>query len=91
MMLILKTATNDKTVECRKTSYLVIALLLNKLPTSVLQDYEAELVQHLINGLSDDNQEIVDKCLELVSEVGCNLRKLDNAMELEQTKTADAI
>lgn len=91
MLPILKIVTNDKTVECRRTSYLVITQLLNKLPESVLRDYESELVQYLLNGLSDDSQEVIDKCKELISQVGTNLKNLNgDGMDVETAKNTNA-
>lgn len=83
----LKAASNDKTVECRKASYLVISQLLNKLPGSVLPDYEPELLCYLLNGLSDDSQEVIAMTKELISEVGRNVRKMH--MELEAIRDGD--
>ncbi len=87
MMPALKAATNDKTVECRKAAYLVVAQLLNKLPGSVLQDYEPELLCYLLNGLSDESQDIIVKTKELISEVGKNIRKMQ--MDLEPSKESN--
>lgn len=89
MLPALKAASNDKTVECRKTTYLVLAQLLNKLPGSVLQDYESELLCYLLNGLSDDNEEVIAKTKELISDVGKNIRKMQ--MDLEPSKESNTV
>ena len=85
MLPAIKIIVNDKTMDCRRTCYQMLGSLLNKLPETVLTDYEPELVRYLINGLSDDNQEVIILCKDLVSEIGKNLQGLSHEnMEIEK-------
>jgi len=81
----LKQIINDKNLEVRKSTYEVAAKLLNGLSPGFLKDYESEIVQLLLNGLSDENEEIVQLCIILISKVGQNIKKL--VMEIEQPQT----
>lgn len=73
-----KLAVNDKTSEVRKSSYLVIGRLLKQFSPSLLSEYEAELIQLLLNGLGDDNEEIINFAQELIEEAGQSIKVLDS-------------
>ena len=77
----LKLAVNDKTLEVRKSTYEVIAKLLNGFSTSFLREYESDLVQLLLNGLSDENEEIVKQCINLIAQVGKSIKALEVEFE----------
>jgi hypothetical protein len=77
-----KNAINDKTSDVRKASYQVIARLLNGFSPSLLKEYESELVQMLLNGLGDDNEDVRNLCEELLENVGENMKKLEENIQV---------
>jgi len=77
VMPSIKQSANDKMSDVRKSTYQIIARLLNQFSPSLLRDYETELVQLLLNGLSDDNEEVVKTCQALIEEVGKNVRQIE--------------
>jgi hypothetical protein len=77
----IKIVVNDKNLEVRRSTYEIVANLLNGLSLGFLKDYESDLVQLLLNGLSDENEDVVNTCLQLISNVGQNIKKVH--MEVE--------
>jgi hypothetical protein len=77
VMPSIKQSTNDKMSDVRKSTYQIIARLLNQFSPSLLRDYETELVQLLLNGLSDDNEDVIKTCQGLIEEAGKNVRQLE--------------
>jgi len=73
----IKQSINDKMSDVRKSTYQIIARLLNQFSPSLLRDYETELVQLLLNGLSDDNEEVIKTCQALIEEAGKNVRQIE--------------
>ena len=74
--------SNDKNSDVRNNFYINIANLLNKLNIIYLRKYESNLLRLLLNGLSDDKEEIKKKTEELLEECGNNRKKL--AIELKE-------
>jgi len=77
VMLNFKIIVNDKTSEVRKSTYQIVGKLLNQFSPSLLREFESDLVQLLLNGLSDDNEEIIKVCQNLIEEVGQNIKALE--------------
>lgn len=77
IMPAIKVIVNDKMSDVRKSSYLIVGRLLNQFSPHLLRDYESELVRLLINGLSDDNEEIIKVCQDLLENVGKSIRELE--------------
>jgi len=73
----IKQSANDKMSDVRKSTYQIIARLLNQFSPSLLRDYETELVQLLLNGLNDDNEDVVKTCQALIEEAGKNVRQIE--------------
>jgi len=84
LLPMLKQVVNDNALDVRRTAYEVIARLLNGFSTTFLKEYEADLVQLLLNGLSDDKEEVNQLAIKLISQVGNNIKKLE--MEIEGKK-----
>lgn len=74
---VFKGSSNDKIVEVRKTVYEAVAKILNGFSISNLRNFETDLLLILLNGLSDESQEVVVMCQKLLEEVGINRKKLD--------------
>jgi len=74
----LKSIINDKVSEVRKATYIIIAKLINGFPKSVLIDWEAELLQLLLNGLTDEQLDVISLCMELLECVGKNIKYLES-------------
>ena len=74
--------SNDKNSDVRNNFYINIANLLNKLNIIYLRKYESNLLRLLLNGLSDEKEEIKKKTEELLEECGNNRKKL--AIELKE-------
>lgn len=55
---------------------------MNGLSTTFLKKFEANLILFLVNGLSDENQEIKMMCINLIEDVGLKRKLL--ALELEE-------
>jgi len=73
----IKQSANDKMSDVRKSTYQIIARLLNQFSPSLLRDYETELVQLLLNGLNDDNEDVVKTCQALIEEAGKNVKQIE--------------
>lgn len=84
-----KNAINDKTSEVRKASYQVVARLLNGFSPSLLKEYESELVQMLLNGLNDENEDVRTLCEGLLENVGENIKKLEENMGVNGPEQID--
>lgn len=82
----LKNATNDKTSEVRKATYNIIARLLNGLAPLVLRNYESQLVLLLLNGFTDENNEVQELCAGLLESSGENIKKLEDTPQVEEPK-----
>jgi len=82
----LKKVVNDGSLEVRKATYEVIARLLNGFSNADLREYESDLVQLLLNGLSDSSEELVQICVNLITQVGKNVKKLEMEIEENQPK-----
>lgn len=55
---------------------------MNGLSTTCLKKFEANLILLLVNGLSDENEEIKMLCINLIEDVGLKRKLL--ALELEE-------
>ena len=64
---IIKACTFDKIVEVRKSTYECISKILNGFSIKNLKSYEELLVSFLLNGLSDENEDIVNNVIELLN------------------------
>jgi hypothetical protein len=78
----LKLIVNDKITEVRKSSYENVAKMLNGLSVGNLKNYEASLVCLLVNGLSDENEDIALTTQKLLEDVGLKRKLL--ALELSE-------
>lgn len=54
-------------MEVRKSSYECISKILNGFSIKNLKSYEELLVSFLLNGLSDENEDIVNNVIELLN------------------------
>lgn len=66
---------NDKIIDVRKTVIESVAKMINGLSLSNLKESEGKLIYLLLNGLSDENEDIVGITLKLLEDVGIK-RKL---------------
>ena len=87
VMVNLKLIVNDKTSEVRRATYIMIGRLLNGFPGSILKEWEAELVQLLLNGLIDEQQDVVILCSEMIESVGKNIKELESENIIEEEKS----
>ena len=74
--------SNDKNAEVRKQFYHSIAKLLENLNIVYLRKSEPALVMLLLNGLSDDKEDIRNMTKKLIEDAGNNRRKL--AFEIDE-------
>lgn len=72
----LRVIVNDKNSDVRKNFYMNISKLLMGFNIIYLRQYESQLVLLLINGLSDDKEEIKEETKKLIEECGNNRKKL---------------
>jgi hypothetical protein len=61
----------------------MISRLLNGFAPSVLRNYESQLVLALLNGLTDENNEVQDLCAGLLETCGENIKKLEDSVQEE--------
>lgn len=66
----LRKVTNDKNSDVRRTLYQVTFSLLSNFNILFLNKFEHHLVIFLLNGLSDENQEIAFSSKELLEKAG---------------------
>ena len=66
----LKKVTNDKNPEVRKTLYQITYNLITNFNIMYLNKFEHHLVIFLLNGLSDENQEIAATSREYLEKAG---------------------
>ena len=78
----LKVLSNDKNTEVRKQFYNSICKLLENLNIVYLRKNEPDLVLLLLNGLSDDKEDIRNITKNLIEDAGNNRRKL--AFEIDE-------
>ena len=66
----LKITANDKKSDVRNIFYLVIFKLIKNFNIIHLRKYEYQLVIFLMNGLGDEQTDIVNACINYLEEAG---------------------
>jgi hypothetical protein len=74
----LKAISNDKNHEVRKAFYTTIFKLITSFNIIYLRKFEHYLVIFLMNGLSDEKEDIVMSCYQYVEEAGIFRERLAN-------------
>lgn len=75
-VIFFKPISNDKNSDVRKNFYTCIAKLLQNLNIIYLRKCEPSLVMLLLNGLSDEKEDIKKLSEQLLEEAGNNRKKL---------------
>lgn len=72
----LKFSINDRSIDVRQTFYSqVLPKWITEMEINSLKLYDAALVLFLLNGLSDESEEISRKCKEMLEEHGRQMRE----------------
>jgi hypothetical protein len=77
----LKLIANDKNHEVRKAFYSVIFKLITNFNIIYLRQFEHYLVIFLMNGLSDEKEDIVTNCYQYLEEAGLFRERLSKELE----------
>ena len=70
----LRLVMNDRSTDVRKTFYEVLKHWMVKMDIQSLKQFEANLVLFLLNGVSDECQEISEGCIQFLEEHGNRMR-----------------
>ena len=76
----LKYSMNDRSTDVRTTFYDVLRHWMKNMELSALRDQESFLIQFLLNGISDDSQQIKENCLTFLEEHGARMREALQAL-----------
>ena len=82
----LKFSMNDRSQDVRLIFYDVLKHWMKNMEFSSLREHEAHLIQFLLNGIADDNEQIRTSCLSFLEEHGTRMREALQALgEDEET------
>ena len=71
----LKYSQNDRSQDVRITFYEVLRHWMTNMELAALRDQESHLIQFLLNGIADENEQVRTSCLKFLEEHGARMRQ----------------
>lgn len=85
----MKFTCNDRSGDVRKTFYQTVRHWLTSMELQAVRTYEKHLVLFLLNGVSDDQEEIRTLCTDTLETHGKNMEEALKALEEESPSKMD--
>ncbi len=76
----LKYTMNDRSQDVRVIFYEVLRHWLKNMELSCLRTHESHLIQFLLNGIADENEQVRTDCLSFLEEHGARMRQALQAL-----------
>ena len=70
----LKFSMNDRSQDVRVIFYEVLRHWMTKMEFQALRDHECSLIQMLLNGISDDSENVRNACMSFLEEHGSRMQ-----------------
>ena len=80
----LKFSMNDRSQDVRVIFYEVLRHWMTKMEFSALREHECALIQMLLNGISDENENVRNACLSFLEEHGQRMQEALQALGEEE-------
>ena len=71
----LKYSQNDRSQDVRITFYEVLRHWMTNMELASLRDQESHLIQFLLNGIADENEQVRTSCQKFLEEHGARMRQ----------------